>query len=224
MKNKVSPVLCYVTDRHALSGGETPENLVKRIAAAIDEGVDWIQVRERDLPARWLREVVSAAVKLSSQKFVKHPEIPRVRVIVNDRLDIAIAAGADGVHLGGESLPVGEINKMRTSGVFPEGFLIGTSCHSEEGAQTAEREDADYVFFGPIFETPAKIKFGAPQGIGRLAEVCKSVRIPVIAIGGITRKNAADCVAAGAAGIAAIRMLQEAVDLRTTVEQLRRRG
>ena len=213
-----------MTDRRALGGGETPENLAERIAAAIDAGVDWIQVRERDLPARSLNEVVSAAVRLSSEKFVKHPEIPRVRVIVNDRLDIAIAAGADGVHLGGESLPISEINKLRAGGVLSEGFLIGASCHSVEGAQTAEREGADYVFFGPIFETPTKIKFGAPQGINRLAEVSKSVRIPVIAIGGITLENAADCFAAGAAGIAAIRMFQEAVDLSTTVEQLRRRG
>jgi thiamine-phosphate pyrophosphorylase len=216
--------LCYVTDRRALSGGATPEILVKQIAAAIDAGVDWVQVRERDLPARALGEIVRAAVRISSERFVRQAEIPRARIIVNDRLDIAVAAGADGVHLGSESLPVSEINKMRWSGVLSEGFLIGASCHSVEGAQAAEREGADYVFFGPIFETPAKIKFGAPQGIDRLAEVSGAVSIPVIAIGGITPEKVPDCIAAGAAGIAAIRLFQEAEDLRTTVARLRGTG
>jgi thiamine-phosphate pyrophosphorylase len=224
LKNRVSPVLCYVTDRHALSGGATPENLVTRIAVAIDAGVDWVQVRERDLPARALGEIVRAAVRISSERFVRHPENPRVRIIVNDRLDIAVAAGADGVHLGGTSLPVSEINKMRGNGVLSEAFLIGASCHSAEGAQAAEREGADYVFFGPIFETPAKIRFGKPQGTDRLREVASSVSISVIAIGGITIGNAADCIAAGAAGIAAIRLFQEAEDLRRTVARLRGTG
>jgi thiamine-phosphate pyrophosphorylase len=216
--------LCYVTDRRALSGGATPEILVKQIAAAIDAGVDWVQVRERELPARALGEIVRAAVRMSSERFVRQPEVPRARIIVNDRLDIAVAAGADGVHLGGESLPVSEINKMRGSGVLSEGFLIGASCHWVEGAKSAEREGADYVFFGPIFETPAKIKFGAPQGIDRLAEVASSVSIPVIAIGGVAAENATACMEAGAAGIAAIRLFQEAEDLRATVAQLRGRG
>lgn len=217
-------MLCYVTDRLALSGGATRENLVKQIAAAIDAGVDWVHVRERDLPARALGEIVRAAVRSSSERFVRHPEIPRVRIIVNDRLDIAVAAGADGVHLGGESLPVGEINKVRGNGVFSQGFLIGASCHSVEGAQAAEREGADYVFFGPIFETPAKIRFGKPQGTDRLREVASSVSIPVIAIGGVTEENAAACVEAGAAGMAAIRLFQEAEDLRRMVARLRGTG
>lgn len=221
MKNRVLPILCYVTDRRALRGGATPRNLVEQIGAAIDTGVDWVQVRERDLPGRALGEIVRAAVRFGSEKFAGHPEIPRARIIVNDRLDIAIAAGADGVHLGGESLPVGEINKMRSNGVLPEGFLIGASCHSVEGAQALEREGADYAFFGPIFETPAKIRFGAPQGIERLREVCGSVRIAVIAIGGIMIENAPDCITAGAAGIAAIRLFQDAWDLRPAVARLR---
>jgi len=220
--HRAGPLLCYVTDLHALSGGATPENLVKQIGAAVEAGVDWVQVREKDLPARDLNEIVRAAVRYSAERFVRHPEIPRVKIIVNDRMDIALAAGADGVHLGGESLAVNEINKVRASGVFSEGFLIGCSCHSMEDAQKAERDGADYVYFGPIFETPAKIKFGAPQGIDRLKEVSSSVSIPVIAIGGIGVEDAADCVRAGAAGVAAIRMFQAAKDLRGEVARLRK--
>jgi thiamine-phosphate pyrophosphorylase len=93
-----------------------------------------------------------------------------------------------------------------------------------EGAQAAEREGADYVFFGPIFETPAKIRFGKPQGTDRLREVASSVSIPVIAIGGVTEENAAACVEAGAAGMAAIRLFQEAEDLRRMVARLRGTG
>lgn len=223
MKNKVSPVLCYVTDRHALGDSSDFATALARIGAAIEAGVDWIQIRERDLSGQKLSELTRAAMEMRSASSAKDQRA-RTKIIVNDRVDVAIAVGANGVHLGGESLPVSEINKLGVGGVLSEGFLIGTSCHSVEGAQTAEREGANYVFFGPIFATPAKIKFGAPQGVARLAEVSKSVRIPVIAIGGITTENAADCIAAGAAGIAAIRMFQEAVDLRATVERLRSGG
>ena len=212
-----------MTDRHALGDSSDFANALERIGVAIEAGVDWIQIRERDLSTRKLSELTRAAMEMRSASSTKDQRA-RTRIVVNDRVDVAIATGAGGVHLGGESLPVREINKMRVGGVLSEGFLIGTSCHSVEGAQTAAREGANYVFFGPIFETPAKIKFGAPQGVARLAEVSKSVRIPVIAIGGITTENAADCIAAGAAGIAAIRMFQEAVDLRATVERLRSGG
>lgn len=224
MKTKVSPVLCYVTDRHALGDSSTDvANALARIGTAIEAGVDWIQIRERDLSARKWSELTRAALEMRSASSAKDRQA-RAKIIVNDRVDVAIAVGADGVHLGGESLPVSEINNMRVGGVFPDGFLIGASSHSVDGAQTAERDGADYVFFGPIFETPAKIKFGTPQGLGRLAEVCDSVRLPVIAIGGITHENAADCIAAGAAGIAAIRLFQEADDFRATVDRLRRSG
>jgi thiamine-phosphate pyrophosphorylase len=86
----------------------------------------------------------------------------------------------------------------------------------------AEREGASYIFFGPVFSTPSKTTFGAPQGIMRLAEVCSAVRIPVLAIGGITLENASQCIASGAQGIAAIRLFQEAPNLRETVARLRR--
>jgi len=98
------------------------------------------------------------------------------------------------------------------------------SCHSREDAIKAEAAGANYVFFGPVFDTPAKRKFGVPQGIAKLADVCRSVRIPVIAIGGIDESNAAECLRAGAAGIAAIRTFQEKAEapLKTLIDRLHR--
>jgi thiamine-phosphate pyrophosphorylase len=101
------------------------------------------------------------------------------------------------------------------------GFLIGASCHSLEAAQAAEGAGADYIFFGPVFATPSKAAFGAPQGIERLREVCRSVTIPVLAIGGITVENAHSCFDVGAAGMAAIRLFQESADLSDVVNRLR---
>jgi thiamine-phosphate pyrophosphorylase len=104
--------------------------------------------------------------------------------------------------------------------VVDRSFLIGASCHSIETAQAAQRDGAHYIFFGPIFATPSKAAFGAAQGITRLAEVCQAVAIPVIAIGGITTDNANSCMQVGAAGLAAIRLFQDAIDPVLTVRLL----
>ncbi len=172
------------------------------IRRAIDAGVDWIQIREKDLAARELTQSVREAVAAASGM--------RTRIFVNDRLDVALAARAAGVHLGGESLPVSAVAAWRNAAP-PENknLVIGASCHSIERAQAAERDAADYIFFGPVFETPSKASFGAPQGLERLREICAAVRVPVLAIGGINAQNAAGCLRAGAAGIAAIRIFQE---------------
>ena len=131
------------------------------------------------------------------------------RVLVNDRLDVALAANAAGVHLGENSLPVEVVTEWRRSSGRLD-FLIGVSCHSLESARAAERGGADYIFFGPVFATPSKAAFGAPQGTERLREVCASVGIPVLAIGGVNVENVRECIAAGASGIAAIRLFQDA--------------
>ena len=144
------------------------------------------------------------------------------RVIVNDRLDVALAAGAAGVHLGGESVPAREVVRWCRRRNAPAGFLIGVSCHSLEEAREAEDSGASYVFFGPVFETPSKKKFGPPQGIARLGEACRAVRIPVIAIGGVNEGNVAECLRAGAAGIAAIRMFQESSEAETLKRAIKR--
>jgi len=101
-------------------------------------------------------------------------------------------------------------------------MTIGVSCHSLESGLAAKRGGADYLFFGPVFATPSKQSFGPPQGLERLARICEGVRLPVLAIGGVTESNAELCFAAGAAGIAAIRLFQEAPDVAEVVSRLRR--
>jgi thiamine-phosphate pyrophosphorylase len=146
----------------------------------------------------------------------------RPRIIVNDRLDVAFAARADGVHLGENSLPPSEAKQLVRPLQREEDFLIGVSCHSLEAAKFAERSGADYLFFGPVFDTPSKAAYGPPQGLYRLAEVCRSVSIPVLAIGGIALANCAACFSAGASGIAAIRLFQDAENLLVLVQALRK--
>jgi len=143
-------------------------------------------------------------------------------VIVNDRLDVALAAGAAGVHLGGGSMPAGEVVRWCRGGNAPAEFLVGVSCHSFEETREAEAAGANYAYFGPVFETPSKTPFGPPQGIARLAEVCRSVRLPVIAIGGVNEENGAECLRAGATGVAAIRLFQEARDAAELAAQVAR--
>jgi thiamine-phosphate pyrophosphorylase len=141
------------------------------------------------------------------------------KILVNDRLDVAIAPGAAGVHLGEMSLPVETVAKWRRTAGRLE-FQIGVSCHSIESAKAAEQGGADYILFGPVFSTPSKAAFGSPQGIGRLREVCGALRIPVLAIGGVTLNNAASCMEAGAEGIAAIRLFQESPDAAARLREM----
>ena len=190
------------------------EAVAEVVVRAITGGVDWIQIREKDMAAGELHTLVARAVAASGAQ---------TRIIVNDRLDVALAAGAAGVHLGGRSIPVGEARRWCRANHATRWLLIGASCHSLQEAQAAEQDGADYVFFGPVFPTPSKVSFGAPQGTTRLEEVCHGVRLPVLAIGGITVKNAAECIRAGAAGIAAIRLFQEAREIAAAVAELRSR-
>lgn len=195
----MKPIVCYVTDRKA-PAVEPIENPLAKIRGAVAAGVDWVQVRERNMPARELLALARAAINESEG---------RTRILINDRLDVALAAGAAGVHLGGTSAPAGEVIRWCRAGNAPPEFLIGISCHGIEDVQKAEAAGASYVFFGPVFETPSKKSFGPPQGVTKLAEACRAARIPAIAIGGVNEGNAAECMRAGAAGIAAIRMFQE---------------
>ena len=208
------PILCYVTDGRALDTARIPSDSVpgesvlprahslhdsiRRAAAA---GAGWIQIREKELDSRSLVELARFAIAETREN--------SVRVLVNDRLDVALAANAAGVHLGEKSLPIEVVAEWRRSTRRLD-FLVGVSCHSLESARAAERGGADYIFFGPVFATPSKAAFGAPQGTERLREVCASVGIPVLAIGGVNAENARECIAAGAAGIAAIRLFQDA--------------
>ena len=216
------PILCYVTDRHSLPlepQTDARTALLQKIADTLSAGVDWVQIREKDLSGKDLASLARQALTLCATPSAKRRD--SACILVNDRLDIALAQGADGVHLGESSVPVSEAKQLVELRVASKNFLLGASCHSMESAKSAERDGADYIIFGPVFDTPSKVVFGAPQGIDRLAQVCSFARIPVLAIGGITLQNAPDCFAAGASGIAAIRLFQDSPDPAAIIRSLR---
>lgn len=217
------PILCYVTDRrslHLAAHENAMEALLRKMEAAAASGIDWIQLREKDLSGKDCAALAREALRRVRQATSSSRHAPRI--LVNDRLDVALAEHAGGVHLGESSLPVEDAKRLIAVVRPPlQEFLVGASCHSLESAQSAARAGADYVIFGPVFATPAKAGFGQPQGLERLALVCRAVEIPVLAIGGVTLENAAQCFASGAAGIAAIRLFQDATALPRAVEALR---
>lgn len=157
--------------------------------------VDWVQIREKQLAARELMALVRRVIAL--------PNPHLVRILVNTRVDVAIAAGAGGCHLPSGSIAASEWKK-----ITPPGFLIGVSCHSLDDVLRAEAEGADYVLFGPVFAPISKTSDLAPRGLEELARVSRGVRIPVLALGGITWENAETCVEAGAAGVAGISLFK----------------
>jgi thiamine-phosphate diphosphorylase len=186
----VKPVICLVTDRRRLQGG-SETMLVEQIAAAARAGVHLIQVRERDLDARALTRVAAAAVAAVRGT--------SARILVNDRADVALAAGAHGVHLRGDSAPAARIRE-----IVPPGFLIGRSVHSrEEADRAAAAGGLDYLMFGTVFETVSKPGVRA-AGTATLSAIASTVALPVLAIGGLAISRMAEVAAAGAAGFAAI--------------------
>jgi thiamine-phosphate pyrophosphorylase len=218
------PILCYVTDRKGLAfaNDDQVEALHDRVATAAAAGMDWIQIREKDFSGKQFSSFARAAVAQTKQINERHGT--QARIIVNDRLDVALSEHTGGVHLGEQSLPVLDVCKWRDARpdrAERRKFLVGVSCHSVQAAASAARHGADYIFFGPVFATPSKASFGSPHGLERLAQVCNAVSIPVLAIGGITVDNASDCFAAGAGGIAAIRLFQDAENLAPLVTNLR---
>jgi thiamine-phosphate pyrophosphorylase len=176
-------MLCLVTDRRL-------RPIVEQCSEAVQAGVDLIQVRERDLDSRPLTTLVGEIVHLTRGT--------ATRVVVNDRLDVALACGADGVHLRGDSIPP-EVARS----IAPTGFLIGRSVHDEQDAKTAAA-GADYLVAGTVFPTRSKAGLTEWLSVEGLARICRSVSVPVLAIGGVTVDRLPSIAAAGAAGIAAI--------------------
>lgn len=182
------PVLCMITAPHV---GADVEGIVARVGAAARAGVHLIQVRRPDLEAGTLARLVAGAVAAV--------EGTEARVLVNDRVDVALAAGAHGVHLRGDSMPV-----ARVRAIAPPGFLVGKSVRSrDEGLAAIAAAAPDYLIFGTVFETGSKP--GVPgAGVAGLAEVCAAMTIPVLGVGGMTPARLRGVAAAGAAGFAAI--------------------
>lgn len=198
--------ICYITDRRALE----PNPLLRRIIEASSAGVDLIQIREKDLSTRELVELVREALGGVRET--------STRLVVNDRLDVALALGSDGVHLGTQSMPAQAVRPC-----VSKKFLVGVSCHSLEEALAAESSRPDYVLLGPIFETASKLSYGPPLGLAKLKEVANRVKIPVLALGGITVGRVKPCLDAGAAGIAGISLFQDCPSLEERVRELRTR-
>lgn len=199
------PIIYAITSGKANSH----EEILRLVQAAVDAGVPLFQIREKALSGRALHDLVTRAVEITFGT--------GTRLLVNDRSDIARAAGADGVHLTTQSLPAEVVRQ--TCG--PE-FLIGVSTHSRDEARAAQESGADFVVFGPVFETESKRAFGEPQGLEKLQELTSELReFPVLAIGGVTLDNVGACFKAGASGVAAIRLLNDAERLSSVVELIR---
>lgn len=196
--------LCYITDRKSLGQGE----LAPRILEAVRAGVDLVQIREKDLPTPELLALARQAVEAAKSTLS--------RIVVNDRLDVALAVGAAGVHLGTQSLPAEAVRR-----IVPADFLVGVSCHSLREAEAAQEAGASYIVFGPIFETASKARYGPPRGLDKLREAAASVSIPVLALGGITVACVRSCLEAGAAGIAGISIFQACPWIEERVRELR---
>ena len=206
-------LLYYITDRKGLTGTDAQQHsrLLARIGEAVHAGVDYIQLREKDLADPDLERLACDAVRTVREHSAS------TKLLINGRADIALAAGADGVHLpaGGQNASDVRVQWMRDSDGGP---VIGVSAHTIEEVRTAAEQGADFAVLAPIFE---KVNTNAqPIGLGALRAACATEGFAVLALGGVTAANAAFCLEAGAAGVAGIRLFQNG-DIAETVRRLR---
>ena len=204
-------ILYYITDRKAFPGDELTRRrrLLDKITEAASAGVDYIQLREKDLSARDLESLAREAIQI-----IRNNKKSKTTLLINSRTDIALAAEADGVHLPADDLRPNEIRQLWKRGagapareISPREPIISISCHSPEEVTQAASNQATLALFAPVFEkkdAPGTV----PAGLVALREACRA-ELPVLALGGITQQNADSCLQAGAAGIAAIRLFQE---------------
>jgi len=206
-------LLYYITDRNQFNGNEPARRqaLLAKVAEAASCGVDYIQLREKDLSARELEGLArDALIAMRSAPLRTENRELRTALLINSRTDIALAADADGVHLRADDIAPHEVRRVLEAANRPQiarHFRIAVSCHANEDVRRAESEAADFAVFAPVFgKTSAPGT--PPAGLAALGEACQA-RIPVLALGGVTVENAASCLKAGAAGLAGIRLFQE---------------
>jgi len=199
------------TSERTTPAAEEFSSILELVQAAVVAQIDLVQIREKNLTASVLYQLASSAAGITSETATK--------LLINDRSDIAAAAGADGVHLTTSSLPTTVVRQT-----FGDDFLIGVSTHSLEEAKLARQGGADFAVFGPVFETASKKEFGDPPGLTALSRVCSELSpFPILALGGVVMGNVTECIRAGARGLAAIRMLQQPAQLADVAEEIRRR-
>jgi thiamine-phosphate pyrophosphorylase len=196
------PCLALVTDRRLCPAG----SLVARVKQAVAGGVDLVQLREKDLPARELLDLAQQLREITRGKAL---------FVVNDRVDVALACAADGVQLGEEGLPAPVARRL-----LGEGLLVGRSVHSVAGATQAEAQGADFLLAGTVFPSLSHPQ-GRPAGAGLLRQVRGAVRIPLLGIGGVTAANVGQVMAAGAQGAAVIQAILSAQDPALAAAELR---
>ncbi len=196
--------LCLITDRRMVAA---QTSLVPAVEEALAGGVDAVQLREKDLAGRELYQV-AVAIREATVRC-------QAKFFVNDRIDVAIASGADGVQLPGDSFPPTVARKL-----MPRPAIIGVSVHSLAEARSAVADGADFVMFGPIFDTPSKRRFGKPQGLEQLKRLSAGLAKPVVAVGGINPANVGEVIGAGASGVACISSLLAVGDYREAARRL----
>lgn len=206
-------LLYYITDRTQFAGDESlrRHRLLQKIAECARFGVDYVQLREKDLATRELESLAREAVGILRDAVASRSRTENqrqeTRLLINSRTDVAIACGADGVHLRSDDVSCSEVRQVWNHAGRADRPLVGVSCHAAEEVHRAASGGADFAVFAPVFEK-SNVASARPAGLDALRHACRE-KIPVLALGGVTLENAAACLEVGAAGIAGIRLFQE---------------